>query len=69
MDKDFFDIFRYNYSIDRELPKEFASKVKLALRLAEVQSQFLEKRGYKKLRRYLIIGMCGFIKKMANSAP
>lgn len=49
MDKDFFDIFRYNYSIDRELPKEFASKVKLALRLAEVQSQFLEKRGYKKI--------------------
>jgi|GEM_PF-1445768 hypothetical protein len=49
MDRDFFDIFRYDYSIDQKLPKEFASKVKLALRLAEVQSEFLEYLGYKRL--------------------
>jgi hypothetical protein len=49
MDKDFFDIFRYNYSIDRALPKELASKVQLALDLAEVQSEFLEYLGYEKI--------------------
>ena len=49
MDRDFFNIFRFDYSIDQKLPEELASKVKLALRLAEVQSEFLEKRGYKKL--------------------
>lgn len=49
MDREFFDIFRYDYSINQKLPKEFASKVKMALRLAEVQSEFLEKLGYKKL--------------------
>ena len=46
MDRDFFDIFRYDYSIDQKLSKEFASKVKLALDLAEVQSEFLENLGY-----------------------
>lgn len=49
MDRDFFDIFRYDYSIDQKLSKEFASKVKLALDLAEVQSEFLENLGYKKI--------------------
>ena len=49
MDRDFFDIFRYDYSIDQKLPEEFASKVKLALRLAEVQAEFLEYLGYKRL--------------------
>ena len=27
MDRDFFDIFRYDYSIDQKLPEEFASKM------------------------------------------
>ena len=36
MDRDFFNIFRFDYSIDQKLPEELASKVKLALRLAEV---------------------------------
>ena len=49
MDRDFFDIFRYDYSIDQKLPKELASKVKLALDLAEVQSEFLEYLGYKRI--------------------
>jgi len=49
MDRDFFDIFRYDYSIDQKLPKELASKVNLALDLAEVQSKFLEYLGYKRI--------------------
>ena len=49
MDRDFFDIFRYDYSIDQKLPKELASKVNLALDIAEVQSEFLEYLGYKRI--------------------
>ena len=49
MDRDFFDIFRYDNSIGQKLPKEFASKVELALKLAEAQTEFLEKLGYEKI--------------------
>ena len=49
MVSDFFDIIRYNYSIDQKLEKDLASSVKLAFSLAKAQQSLLNELGYKNL--------------------
>lgn len=49
MTRDFFDIVKYDYSIDQKLEKWMASSINLAFNLAEVQQNILEDLGYKNL--------------------